>query len=176
MANQTIPQIFFKASAWYLPQNRTLSASVHSWGNWTDVLLSMETDISAISIDDLPQVTDRRDLQISGTPMECMHVEGRHTTVVGHTWLKLHFPTFATRLEFLVTEPSRGGEKHPIILGKNFIEKFVESPLDQRMLVFIFPKETFLHCRCDGLFCGCRPLNIVVRYQPQPEEDEDNEQ
>jgi hypothetical protein len=167
MSQTFIATPLIQAAAWFMPRQKTLQASIHKRSIWLDVILSENTEKCVISVDDLPNTVDVRDLQIHPSTIECTHVEGVHTTVVGRTILKLHFVHFALKLEFLVTTPIQGGERHPVSLGSEFIRRFVNCPLTERLITFIIPEDIFMHCRCDGLYCGCRPIKLVVQYYPQ---------
>lgn len=168
---QTLTPLF-KTAVWFRLNTRSLYASAHIKEQpGRSVLLSSQTRFCVISQAELPTPKDRRDVVIEPTLITCIDVEGGHTKVVGRTTLKIHFASFAMKVEFLVTE-SNPGQSQPIVLGKDFIDQYVESPLSDNLLIFLIPEGIFMPCDCAGLYCPCRSPGLAIRFHPVKYTDE----
>lgn len=163
----------FKTAVWFQRINRSLQASVHIKEELGRIIiLSPQTKFCVISQANLPIPQDRRDIAVEPTLITCVDIEGTHAKVVGRTTLKIHFLFFAMKIEFLVTEYNPG-QSHPIILGRDFIDQYVESPLTDSLLSFLIPEDIFISCSCAGLYCHCRPPRLAIRYYPVRDNDEE---
>lgn len=156
----------FKTAVWFRLNTRSLYASVHIKEQpGKNVILSAQTRFCIISQAELPTPKDRRDIVIEPTQITYIYVEGRLNKVVGRTTLKLHFASFAMKVEFLITEPNPE-QPQLIVLGKDFIKQYVESPLSDNLLNFLIPEGIFMPCACAGLYCPCRPPGLAIRFHP----------
>jgi hypothetical protein len=168
---QTLTPLF-NSAVWFRLNTRSLYASAHIKEQpGRSVLLSSQTRFCVISQAELPTPKDRRDVVIEPTLITCIDVEGGHTKVVGRTTLKIHFGSFAMKVEFLVTE-SNPGQSQPIVLGKDFIDQYVESPLSDNLSTFLIPEGICMPCDCAGLYCPCRPPGLAIRFHPVKDTDE----
>lgn len=165
----TNPRPLVKASAFFSLETCTLPVRVHDLATTSiNAHVLLDPDYCIIPYDVYYQYFQQfPDIVMQTTRIKTTKIDNISHSVVGRVMLKLFVDSFAMRVEFLVTAPTRHSTTHRLILGRDFINSYVDSPFTDNFIRFLLPFSVYIPCKCSGAYCNCPQLHVVVRHRRQ---------
>jgi hypothetical protein len=165
----SVPRALVAQCVFFHPETCTMSVRVHNLETQpVDAHMSTRPDYCVMPYDVFFRYAEQfPDITMQTTRIKTIIIENLSHSVVGRVMLKLFIGSFAMRVEFLLTAPTRHSTTHRIILGKDFVDSYLDSPFTDRMLRLLLPFSVFISCKCAGAYCHCPQHHVVVRRRCQ---------
>lgn len=165
----SVPRALVAQCAFFHPETCTMSVRVHALETQpVDAHMSTKPDYCIMPYDVFFRYNEQfPEITMQTTRIKTITIENLSHSVVGRVMLKLFIASFAMRVEFLLTAPTRHSTTHRIILGKDFVDSYLDSSFTDRFLRFLLPFSVFIPCKCSGAYCNCPQYHVVVRRKRQ---------